>query len=116
MEKSSRKIKYRLIKGKSFYSDSEAAVREKFDESKSTVTCLNQKSQFVLNCWFLTGGYFSLTVIGAVAYFVGIGIREDVAYFRDYLNEVAKVYLLEEYSTWGTGFYVLVIGKIRNLS
>jgi hypothetical protein len=83
------------------------------DEENRADECL-QQPQFVLNCWFMTGGYFGATVLGAIAYFVGIGIREEVDSFDQYLIEVAKVYILEEYCVWWTGFYVLIIGNLTS--
>jgi hypothetical protein len=58
------------------------------------------------------GSYVGVAFVGAVSYFVSIWVKEpEGAFFTDYLDRVAEIYVIEEIVTPAIGYYVLFLGK-----
>lgn len=68
-------------------------------------------SGFAKMCKWVTATYVGIIFVGAVSYFITISIKENSASWAEYLDEVSKIYVIEEACGRWTGIYVLFLGN-----
>lgn len=67
-------------------------------------------NKFITLSKWLTVIYVGVIFVGAVSYFITISINENTSSISSYLDEAAKIYVIEEWCTWWSGIYVIFIG------
>ncbi|XP_035705886.1 gustatory receptor for sugar taste 64e-like [Folsomia candida] len=72
-------------------------------------------NKFITLSKWLTVIYVGVIFVGAVSYFITISINENTSSISSYLDEAAKIYVIEEWCTWWSGIYVIFIGHTMEL-